>query len=380
VSTVLAGTEHQPQARIALEAALRGEGLTHAYLFHGPQGTGKREAARAFAAALISEGATDTGDAERRVLGGVHPDLTWVEPRGAHDVLVDDVRRQVVRQAALRPFESERRVFVIVEADRMNDESQNALLKTLEEPASFAHLVLVSSAPGRLLPTIVSRLQGVRFGPVPAARIAELLEAEGVEPQAALACARLAGGNATRARHLASEAGAAQRAEAERAARATLEHFEDSEWVIAEPWRPLLDRAGKAGAAAEDEVKRELDERLEAEPTRGRQGFVREFELQARRARRRAHTASLDLSLELVSLWFRDLVAVASGREAQVFNLDRAGELAADAGGSDVGRLIDCLDLCEETRRRLERNVLEDLALEALFNRLRRTAADRTGG
>jgi DNA polymerase-3 subunit delta' len=379
VSAQLAGTEHQPQARIALDAALRGEGLTHAYLFHGPPGTGKREAARAFAAALLSEGAVDSADAERRVLTGVHPDLTWVEPRGAHEVLVDDVRTQVVRQAALRPFESERRVFVIVEADRMNDESQNALLKTLEEPASFAHLVLVSSAPGRLLPTIVSRLQGVRFGPVPAARIAELLEAEGVEGRTALACARLAGGNVTQARFLASEVGATQRAEAERAARATLARFEDSEWVIAEPWRPLLDRAAEAGAGAEAEVKRELEQRLEAEPTRGRQGFVRESELQARRARRRAHTASLDLSLELVSIWFRDLIAVASGREAQAFNLDRPDELAADAGGREIGRLIDCLDLCEDTRRRLERNVLEDLALEALFNRLRRTAAGAAG-
>jgi DNA polymerase III subunit delta' len=377
MSAVLTGTEHQPQARLALEAALRGDGLSHAYLFHGPPGTGKRDAARAFAAALLAEGVSDPADAERRVLAGVHPDLTWVEPRGAHDVLVDDVRTQVVRQAALRPFEAERRVFVILEADRMNDESQNALLKTLEEPAAFAHLVLVSSAPGRLLPTIVSRLQGVRFGPVPAARIAELLDAEGVDARAALACARLAGGNADRARYLASPEGMAQRAEAEGAARATLQPFEDGQWVIAEPWRPLLDRAAQAGAVAEDLVKQELDRRLENEPKRGQGGFKREFELQARRARRRGHTASLDLSLELVSLWFRDLIAVASGREAQVFNLDRADELAADAAGRGAGTLIEALERCEDTRRRLERNVLEDLALEALFNRLRRIAATR---
>jgi DNA polymerase-3 subunit delta' len=374
MNAVAAATEHQPQARMALEAALRGDDSSQAYLFHGPPGTGKRDAARAFAAALISEGATDAADTRRRVIAGVHPDVTWVEPRGAHDVLVDDVRTQVVRQASLRPFEAERRVFVIAEADRMNDESQNALLKTLEEPASFAHLVLVSSAPGRLLPTIVSRLQGVRFGPMPAARIAEVLEGEGMEARTALACARLAGGNADRARYLASVDGAGQRAEAEGAARATLQSFEDSQWVIAEPWRPLLDRAGRTGAAAEAAVKQEAERRLESEPKRGRQGFAREFELQARRARRRGHTASLDLSLELVSLWFRDLIAVTSGRETQVFNLDRSDELAADATGRSADRLIDCLEQCEDTRRRLERNVLEDLALEALFNRLRRAA------
>src|SRR5690242_13204583 len=269
MSTVLVGTEHQPQARIALEAALGGAGLTHAYLFHGPPGTGKREAARAFAAALICEGADDDADAERRVLAGVHPDVTWIEPRGAHDVLVDDVRDGVVRQAALRPFEANRRVFVIVDADRMNEESQNTLLKTLEEPAAFAHLVLVSSAPGRLLPTIVSRVQGIRFGPVPAARIAELLEEQGTDARTALACARLAGGNADRARYLASPEGAGQRTEAETAARATLRSFEDAQWVIAEPWRPLLDRAAQAGAAAEALIKEEIERRLENEPKRG---------------------------------------------------------------------------------------------------------------
>jgi DNA polymerase-3 subunit delta' len=374
LSAALAGTEHQPHARIALEAALRNRtNLTHAYLFHGPPGTGKRAAARAFAAALLVEGSPDPADTERRVLAGVHPDLAWIEPRGAHEVLVDDVRREVVRQAALRPFEATRRVFVIAEADRMNEESQNALLKTLEEPAPFAHFILISSAPGRLLPTIPSRCQPVRFGPVPAAHIAELLEAEGVEQRTAVACARLAGGNVERARFLAAP-GATQRREAEAAARAVLREVEDSAWALAEPWRPLLERAAKSGAAAEDAVKRDLEARLENEPTKGRSAIVREFELQARRGRRRAHTASLDLSLELASLWFRDLVAVASGSAAQAFNADRLDELSNDAEGRDPARFIDCVDLCEDTRRRLERNVLEDLALEALFDRLRRVA------
>jgi hypothetical protein len=232
-------------------------------------------------------------------------------------------------------------------------------------------VILVSSTPGRLLPTIVSRCQPVRFRPVPAVRIAELLEADGVDRQTAVACARLASGNVTKARWLAGE-GAAQRREAEQAARAALREAGDADWVLAEPWRPLLDRAGKAGEAAEEAVKRDLEERLQSEPKRGSQPLVREFELQGRRSRRRAHTASLDLSLGLVSLWYRDLVAVSSGHEEQAFNADRLAALAEDAEGRDAARLIDCLELCEDTRRRLERNVLEDLALEALFNRLRR--------
>jgi DNA polymerase-3 subunit delta' len=378
ITDSLPGTEDQPGARIALEAALASdEHLSHAYLFHGPPGTGKRTAARAFAAALLSRGVPDPPDAERRVLKGVHPDLTWVEPRGAHEILVDDVRRQVVREAVLRPFESSKRVFVIADAERMNEESQNALLKTLEEPSAFAIFVLVSSAPGRLLPTIPSRCQAVRFGPVPSGRIVEVLVAEGVDAQVAAACAHLAGGDVVKARWLAGE-GAAQRVEAEAAARAIIAHAGEEAspaWKLAEPWAPLLARAAKRGNAAEAQVKEELERLLETEPKKGRGGITREYELQARRAHRRAHTASLDQSLELVALWFRDLVAVASGGEGEVLNVDRIAELVEDARGRDPWRLVQCVDLCEDTRRRLERNVLEGLALEALFNRLRHLAA-----
>jgi DNA polymerase III subunit delta' len=359
---------------MALEAALENdERLAHAYLFEGPAGTGKRAAARAFAAVLLSRGSADPADSERRVLAGVHPDLSWVEPRGAHEILVEDVRTKVVREVALRPFEAPRRVFVIADAERMNEESQNALLKTLEEPSRHAHLVLVSSAPGRLLPTILSRCQAVRFGPVPAAQIAELLAGEGVEPALAAAAGRLAGGDVVKARWLAGE-GAQQRREAEEAARAVLRRRDDEgdSWRLEEPWRPLLARAAARGAEAEADVERALERVLESEPRKGRSGVVREYGLQGRRARRRAHTASLDLSLELVGRWFRDLVAVASSAEALALNSDRLDALREDAEGREVWRLVECVALCEDVRQRLERNVLEDLALESLFNRLRR--------
>ncbi|MGB2694954.1 MAG: AAA family ATPase [Dehalococcoidia bacterium] len=372
MTATIAGVEHQPQAELTLEAALRSDdGLAHAYLFHGPSGTGKRLVARAFAAALLSASSDDPQEVERRVRDGVHPDLAWVEPRGAHEILVDDVRERVVSQAALRPFESARRVFVIADADRMNDESQNALLKTLEEPAPFAVYVLTSSSPGRLLPTIPSRCRQVRFGPLPSAHVAELLGGEGVDPNVAAAAARLAGGDIDGARRLAGPL-AGQRAEAEAAARATMLEVDDAQWRVSAPWSALLERADAAGADAEACTKTELDELLEVEPKRGRSINKTEYERQLRRARRRAHTASLDLSLELLQLWFRDLIAVACEGEAQVFNVDRLEQLRHDAGRRDVADLVESVALVEETRRHLERNVIEELALEALFDRLRR--------
>ena len=91
------------------------EGLTHAYLFHGPSGTGKRAAAREFAAELLAAGADDPDAIRLRVQHGAHPDLTWVRPTGAHVMRVSDVDEPVVAAATRTPFEASRRVFVLEE-------------------------------------------------------------------------------------------------------------------------------------------------------------------------------------------------------------------------------------------------------------------------
>src|SRR5918999_10037 len=140
-------------------------GPSHAYLFHGPAGTGKRTGARAFAAELLAEGADDPDAVRLRVEHGTHPDLTWVRPSGAHVMRVEDVDGPVVSAAARTPFEASRRVFVLERVDTMNDEVANRLLKTLEEPAPFVHLVLLTDALGRVIETVVSRCQLVRFEP-----------------------------------------------------------------------------------------------------------------------------------------------------------------------------------------------------------------------
>ena len=91
MSVVLAGTEDHPQARIVLSAGLEA-GPSHAYLFHGAAGTGKRTVARSFAAELLAEGQPDPDAVRLRVQHGTHPDLTWVRPSGAHVMRVDAAR------------------------------------------------------------------------------------------------------------------------------------------------------------------------------------------------------------------------------------------------------------------------------------------------
>jgi len=364
MSIVLAGTEDHPQARIVLSAALEA-GPSHAYLFHGPSGTGKRTVARAFAAELLAEGAEDPEGVRVRVRHGTHPDLTWVRPSGAHVMRVDDVDGPVVSAATRTPFEARRRVFVLERVDTMNDEVANRLLKTLEEPAHFVHLVLLTDALGRVLETVVSRCQPVRFEPLPAARIAAALEADGIEAERARACARLALGNAARARLLASPEGEALRAEVGAFAAGALA------CEPGETWRPLLERAEARRAAAEEGVAAAGEQRLELEPKgRDRRAIERELEEAARRDGRRARTEVLDLALTLTGLAFRDLVCLAEDAPDAVLASDRAPELAKLARGRDPRRLREAAERCEDTRNALELNVTEDLALSALGLRL----------
>src|ERR687896_1113658 len=182
--------DQHPHAAAVLGAALDGR-PAHAYLLHGPAGTGKRAAARDFAAALLARDTPDPESARTRVEHGAHPDLTWVAPSGAHEMLRRDVQESVVAAAAHTPFESTHRVFVLERADTMNDEAANALLKTLEEPPPYVVLLLLTDRPSQVLPTISSRCQPVRFDPMPAAELARRLREEGVPEDTATACARL---------------------------------------------------------------------------------------------------------------------------------------------------------------------------------------------
>ena len=371
------GTEHQRRARMALTAALA-SGPSHAYLFRGPRGAGKRAAARAFAAEILASAAEDPEGARRRALldPSPHPDLVWLAPSGAQH-LVEEVRERVIRAAVYRPFEGGKRVFVLEAAEAMRDESQNALLKTLEEPPGFAHLILISSEPAGLLETIASRCQPVDFAPLPVEAVEAALEGD---PEEVAAAARLSAGDVELARLLLSERGRQIRAQAERLAAAALgasestgggveaDAGEAARVTTAAPWKPLLEAAEAAGEDAEAAAR----EALEAERAVGAKHSAREVADQAKRAGRRRRTELLDLGLGLTAAWFRDLAAIATGATGVVYNRDRLAQLQSRAAALDPSRARRAAELVQDTRRRLDLNVFEELALEALLVRLHR--------
>jgi DNA polymerase-3 subunit delta' len=362
-------TEHQGRARVALTAGLA-HGPSHAYLFRGPRGSGKRAAARAFAAEILADGADDPDDARRRALldPSPHPDLVWLAPRGAQH-MVDEVRERVIRASVYRPFEGEHRVFVVEAAEAMRDESQNALLKTLEEPPPFVHLILLTSEPDGLLETIASRCQPVDFAPLPAevveAQLVATPEAAGAAPEEIAAAARLAAGDLERARLLLSPTGRELRGEVEATIAATL-----ADELSGAPWRRLLDRANKAGEEAEGAAREALEEDSQA----GIKRTAKDLTDGAKRAGRRRRTEILDLGLELTALWLRDLAALAADAEEVAFDRDRLDVLRGQAAKVDPTWARAGAAAVQDTRRGLDLNVSEELALEALFYRLARTA------
>jgi DNA polymerase-3 subunit delta' len=362
---VLALDAH-PHALAVLGAALRDE-PAHAYLLHGPAGTGKRAVARAFAGELLARGARDPENAKLRAQHGSHPDLTWVAPSGAHEMLRRDVDEAVVAAAAHTPFEARYRVFVLERADTLIEQAANALLKTLEEPPAYVVLLLLTDRPTQVLPTIASRCQPVRFDPLPTEQVAASLN--GIPEPTATACARLSLGDGEKARELAFGDGPRLRAAAEQLARAPLHRATAQH----RPWRAVLAQAGARGEAAKEQVEQALAEELEYLPKKEHKRRQTEYAERARRAERRARTEALDHALQLAGLWYRDLAAVRAGAPELAFHADRAPELQQDAEGRDPHALTAALELVDDTRARLVLNVSEELACEALAYRLEET-------
>jgi len=343
----------QAEAKRLLRAAVA-EGPAHAYLFHGPPGVGKRTAALAFAAALIADGG---GRVERRA----HPDLYVVEPVG-DQIRIDDVRA-LRHDLHMRPFEADRRVYVLFSADTMNEDAADALLKDLEEPPPYAVIVLVADDLGPLPETIRSRCQLVPFRRLSERAIRDEVAARapGLSAEETTSLARVAAGRLDRVTRLLDPAAQRRRAGLLEVARSV---YADPEFDPAQAAQQVLEGIRERGQAAKEGAEREV-ETLDLP--------AREAEQRVRRVQRGAERDELLASLEELAAWYRDLVASAVGAEGALVHADRAVELAADG---TTGRLAGAERACELVReawRALEEfNLSPGLALEALFVRLRR--------
>jgi DNA polymerase-3 subunit delta' len=346
-----ASVPEQPDATRLLTAALA-EGPAHAYLFHGPAGVGKRSAAFAFASALLGD--------ERRAEARSHPDLYLLAPLGEM-IRIDEIRA-LRHDLHMRPFEADRRVYLVLDADRMNEDAADALLKDLEEPPPYAVIVLVAAELGPLPPTILSRCQLIPFRKLSERAVGAWIAAQAPERSAeeVRVLARASGGRLDRAKRLLDPDAAARRDALIGAARSV---YLDPAFDPAAAAGVLLglaaERAAEAKAAEQDVVAT-----LDLPP--------RDAEQRVRRAGFGAERDELLAGLEGLEAWYRDLVVVAAGAEDAAVHADRLDDLRADAEAAGDGAAAAAEHVREAWRALEEFNLNASLALEALFVRVGR--------
>ena len=357
-----------------LRSALLAKGMTHAWLFTGPPGSGRSVAARAFAAALLCEfGGCGVCPSCRQVRAGTHADLLLVRPEG----LSYGVRqtRDLVLRAAGAPSGGRWLVVLFEDADRCTEAAANALLKAIEEPAPRTVWLLCAPSAEDLVPTIRSRCRVMTLRvPTSSAVAMVLAERDGIDPERALAAARAAQGHVGRARRLTTDPSAAAR-------RAAVLRVPVSATSVG----PALAAAAGLVAAAEEDAKsvtEELDEperealrrafgegstgKGVAKAMRGMAGAMKDLEDRQKSRATRVKRDTLDGALLELAAFYRDVLMVQCGADVELANADRLADvrlLASQAAPEATLRRIHAVMRCRE---RLTLNVAPLLAVEEM--------------
>ena len=330
----------QPSATRVLAASIAKP--VHAYLFHGPAGSGKRLAARAFAAELLGQSERD----RRLVLAGLHPDVHEVERVGA--AISAEQAEDVVRIASRAPLEGARKVLILDEFHLLRPEAAARLLKTIEEPAaSTIFLVIANDIPPELV-TIASRCVRVEFGGFTRQHLVALLVESGVELERAESAADGAGGSLDRARLLAADTGAVIRRHAFSGVPQRLDGTGAVVADIVAELQGLIEAAAAPLAERHTAEVKEIDERAKAHGERG--SGRKSLEERHKRELRRHRIDELKAGLVVMAGSYRDRLVSGAGRR------DRD--------------LVAAVHAIHETIEALERNPNETLQLQALLVRL----------
>ena len=340
----------------------------HACLLIGPAGSGKRNAAVSIAAALNCTTAPNVGCAEcsscLRILRQRHPDVHHIVPEGPL-IPVDVIREAVLPEAARSPFEGGYKVFIIEEADRMNEAAQNALLKTLEEPHSDTVFILISDHEEELLDTVLSRCRIARLESVPEDRIVELLITEGIPESTALLAARVGDGDLARARAFASDQNTKERRDLwlglPRRLASPIEALDAAAEIIAE--------AAEVVQLREQAQRTEIVELAEAMGEgRGTATARNALAKRHRRELRRLEEEMLGEALQTIAGFYRDVLVARGGGVDAVMNIDQLAEIES-WGAADVsdGALLRAAERCIEARAALIRNANVAVAIEAVL-------------
>ncbi|GIP41380.1 DNA polymerase III subunit delta' [Paenibacillus sp. J31TS4] len=308
----------QAQAKRILQNGLRRDKLSHAYIFSGPSGSGRREMAKTLAQAVYCTERKDDACGQclecRKVEHGNHPDLIWIGPDGA-SIKIDQIR-ELQKGLAYRSTGSRTKIYIAEEADRMTVQAANSLLKFLEEPGTDVMAILITENGHALLPTIRSRAQWIPFVPMPAPAMAAALQEEGFPAALVQVAVQLVAGLG--------------------AARELL----GTNW-FAEARNVMI------------QLAKEVDGRFPAALLTV-QNKVIKTELQEH----------LDTFLDLGTLWFKDMVRLSCGQKDQIVYIDQVDWMSRQAIGREPGYWIRGMERTIETQKRIRSHANPGLALE----------------
>lgn len=356
--------------------------MTHAWLFTGPPGSGRSNAARAFAAALLcAQGGCGHCTVCRTALSGAHPDVTLVRTEKL-SIGVDE-GRELAARASMSPTAGRFQVIIVEDADRLTDQAANALLKSFEEPPPRTVWVLCAPTPDDVFVTIRSRARRINLRTPTDADVARLLvQRDGIDPALAAHAARAAQGHVGRGRALA-------RSEEVRNARHLVLKVVSSLTSVAACLHAAEALVGLATADAERQTAEldisELAELKEAlgYGTRGAkprqaQAALKELEEQQKARAKRLQRDALDRVLTELTTWYRDVLSVQLGAVDPtslaetasgigLINAELREQVAAAARASTAEQTIRRVDAILDARRALEHSVAPLLAMESLM-------------
>lgn len=332
----------QPGAIARLRSAA-GSGPVHAYLFVGPAGSTKMQAARAFAARLITGTETDNERDNRLILQGEHPDVREVRRTGPS--ISAEQAREIVRISSLAPAEGNRKVLVLDEFHLLRPEGAALLLKSIEEPPeSTTFIILADFVPMDLI-TISSRCARIDFQAISSDIVAARLVSEGISPPAAMTAARAALGNLDRARVLATDPSLAVRQQAFAEAPHQLDGTGNVAMGLATQLLGLIDAAAEPLAARHVAEISALDERIKAYGERG--SGKKQLEERHKRELRRYRTDELRSGLATLAGTYR--------------------ETATNGGTTDINGCANAVYRIHDAIAALDRNPNEKLLLQSLL-------------
>jgi DNA polymerase-3 subunit delta' len=348
--------------------------MTHAWLLTGPPGSGRSNAARAFAAALqCPVGGCGECNTCATALSGAHPDVTLVRTEQL-SIGVDEVR-ELVRRAAMSPTMGRYQVLVVEDADRITERGADALLKSIEEPGARTVWLLCAPTADDVVATVRSRCRLVELSTPSAAAIAELLQRrDGIDPDLAAFAARIAQGHIGRARALARHEAVRERRRQILALPARLTSLGACLEAAARLVEAATEEATQATAEMDAKERTALSEALgfttKGARPRNAQAALRDLEDQQKARAKRLQRDALDRVLTELTSFYRDVLSVQTGAAAPLINAELAETISDIAGRTSAEATVTRLDALLGCRTALETNVAPLLAMEALLLKL----------